>query len=497
MPRTKFLFVLFDGLRRDMIRPDLMPNLHRFRAGSCDYPNSASAFPSETRVQVSSFVTGAYCGGASLPEGANAGAGHGIMANAFYDPALGYDGPMDTSDTARMMQAKGIYGRLQKAENLGEIIARAGKKYAVLTTGKIGNARLLNVDAAALDQPLFSIWGADVSSPTANHQAIIERFGPVPAQTYPNTAVAEYATTVLLEHMIPVHDADVQVIWYNEPDLSYHYRGIGSPESDIAVRSVDTGFGRILDWWEAEGRASGWQIIAASDHAQITVTKHINVIDALNDAGFRAGQAVSDAVDVAVKRSSSGQITVRDRDPALVAKVLGFLQEQTWCGLTFTRGGGDGALSMAVINALNERSPDINYILRSSDGVNAFGYPGTCIADNADIPIGGGIHGGLQKTEINNLLVIGGDRICRATVHEVPTSIVDITPTMLHGLGITMPDTAMGRALIEAFDEGGQQPAWRERTERATANGYDQEMVVADIERGGRAAYLRGGRRIT
>ena len=143
MPRTKFLFVLFDGLRRDMIRPDLMPNLHRFRAGGCDYPNSASAFPSETRVQVSSFVTGAYCGGTSLPEGANTGAGHGIMANAFYDPALGYDGPMDTSDTARMMQAKGIYGRLQKAENLGEIIARAGKKYAVLTTGKIGNARLL------------------------------------------------------------------------------------------------------------------------------------------------------------------------------------------------------------------------------------------------------------------------------------------------------------------------------------------------------------------
>jgi arylsulfatase A-like enzyme len=128
--------------------------------------------------------------------------------------------------------------------------------------------------------------------------------------------------------------------------------------------------------------------------------------------------------------------------------------------------------------------------------VNAFGYPGTCIADNADIPIGGGIHGGLQKTEINNLLVIGGDRISRATVHEVPTGIVDITPTMLHGLGIAMPDTTMGRALIEAFDEGGQQPAWRERTERTTANGYGQEMVVADVE-GGRSSYLRGGRRIT
>jgi phosphonoacetate hydrolase len=494
MPRTKFLFVLFDGLRRDMIRPDLMPNLHRFRTAWCDYPNSASAFPSETRVQVSSFVTGAYCGGTALPDGANAGGGHGIMANAFYDPALGYDGPMDTSDTARMMKAKEIYGRLQKAENLGEIIGRAGKKYAVLTTGKIGNARLLNLEAEALNQPLFSIWGADVSSSSAGFDAIIERFGPVPEQTLPNTAVANYATTVLLEHMIPDHDADVQVIWYNEPDLSYHYKGIGSPESEIAVRGVDTGFGRILDWWEAEGRAAGWQIIAASDHAQITVTKQVNVIDALNEAGFRAGKAISDVVDVAVKRSSSGQITVRDRDPAQVAKVLRFLQEQDWCGLTFTRDGGNGALSMGMINALNERSPDINYILRSADGANNHGYPGTCVADNADIPIGGGIHGGLQKTEINNLLVIGGDRIRRETVREIPAGIVDITPTMLYGLGLETPDTAMGRPLKEAFVDGGAAPAWHERVEYAVCGGYAQEMVLADVE-GGRSAYLRGGRR--
>jgi hypothetical protein len=393
-----------------------------------------------------------------------------------------------------MTQAKEIYGRLQKAENLGEVMARAGRKYAVLTTGKIGNARLLNIDAAALGQPVFSIWGADVSSPAANFEAIIERFGPVPEQTLPNTAVADYATTVLLDHMIPDHDADIQVIWYNEPDLAYHYKGIGSPESDIAVRGVDAGFGRILEWWEAEGRAAGWQIIAASDHAQITVTAQVNVIEALNAGGFRAGKAIDDAVDVAVKRSSSGQITVRDRDPALVAKVLGFLQEQEWCGLTFTREGGNGALSMGTINSLNERSPDINYTMRTSDGVNAHGYPGTCYADNADIPLGGGIHGGLQRTEINNLLVMGGDRITPETVHDTPTGIVDIMPTMLHGLGLEPPRTAMGRPLAEAFTGGGPAPAWRERTESAAAGAYAQEMVVADVE-GGNAAYLRGGRR--
>lgn len=496
MPRTKFLFCLFDGLRRDMIRPDTMANLHRFRAAWCDYPNSASAFPSETRVQVSSFVTGAYAGGSSLPPGRNTGDGHGIMANAFYDPALGHDGPMDTSDTERMTAAKGVYGRLQKAENLGEVLARAGRKYAVLTTGKIGNARLLNLDAAALNQALFSIWGADVSSPAVGFEAIIEKFGPVPEQVFPNNAVTDYATTVLLEHFIPVHDADVQVIWYNEPDLSYHYRGIGSSESLSAIGAVDAGFGRILDWWESGGgKADGWQIIAGSDHAQISTLGQVNVIDALNAEGFRAGKAISDEVDVAVKRSYSGQITVRDRDPALIAKVLAFLQEQDWCGLTFTRAGGGGALSMADINGLNERSPDINYTMRTTDGTNAYGYPGTCLGDNPDIPHGGGMHGGLHRVEINNLLVLGGDRIRAETVRDVPAAIVDVAPTMLHGLGIAPPETAMGRALVEAFGDGGPQPAWRERVLHGAANGYAQEMVVADVA-GGRAPYLRGGRRI-
>ena len=494
MKRTRFLFCLFDGLRRDMIHPKLMPNLARFRATCCDYPNSTSAFPSETRVQVSSFVTGAYAGGTALPNKTGSGDGHGIMANAFYDPALGFAQPMDTSDTPRMEQAKSLYGRLQKAENLGEVLARAGRKYAVLTTGKIGNARLLNTNAAELGQVVFSIWGADVSSPAANHDSIIQRFGPVPDQTLPNIEVTEYATTVLLEHMIPEHDADVQVIWFNEPDLTYHYRGIGTPESEVAVRSVDTAFGRILDWWDAEGCTDGWQVIAASDHGQITVTGQVNVVDILNQAGFRAGPAITDDFDVAVKRSSSGQITVRDRDPRLIAEVLAFLQQQDWCGLTFTRTGGKGSLSMSVINGLNERSPDINYIMRSNDGANDWGYPGLCVADNFDIPIGGGIHGGLQKIEINNLLVMGGNVFKRAVSSDTPTSIIDIAPTILQSLGLSVPDTAMGRPLTEAFTDGPAAPAWRERVEHARSNGYAQEMTVADVE-GSLVGYLRGGRR--
>ena len=121
MNEMKFLFCLFDGLRRDFVRADTMPNLYSFQNDWVDYPNSSSTFPSETRVQVSSFVTGAYCGGSIPHSPGQPEFGHGIMANSFYDPLLGFDGPLDTSDIVKMEQAKAIYGNLQKSPSLAEI----------------------------------------------------------------------------------------------------------------------------------------------------------------------------------------------------------------------------------------------------------------------------------------------------------------------------------------------------------------------------------------
>ena len=492
--KKKFLFCLFDGLRRDLIRPDTMPNLNAFRNSWVDFPNCNSAFPSETRVQVSSFVTGAYAGDfQSLFKHGGFG-GHGVMANVFFDPSVNPEKPLDTSDVEGMKRAAEFYGRIQKAENLGEIMAAANLNYSVLTTGKIGNAALLNLKANQLDQKLFSIWGKNISSTAIDYNGIIREFGPTPKQEFPNNAVTGYATDLLLKHFLVEPNTDVQVIWYNEPDLSFHYCGVGTPESLSSIKSIDSSFGRILDWWNCEGRSTGWQIIAASDHAQITTIKQINVIKELQSAGFKAGQGIVRDTDIAVKRSYSGQITVKDRNPKLTREVLEFLQGQYWCGLTFTRTGDHGALPMACINALNERSPDIYYMMRTFDAVNEFGYPGLCFADNPDIPPGGGIHGGLHKIEMNNLLILGGDAFHQDMLFDVPASIVDVLPTMLYALDVKIPETVMGRPLKEAFVGKGVVPFWKERLLRASRDTYSQEMAVFDVE-GRRTPYLRGGRR--
>ena len=479
MPRPRMLFCLFDGLRRDMVRPELMPRLHRFRSSWCEFPNSSAAFPSETRVQVSSLVTGTFP------------AGHGIMANSFLDPALGLSGPFDTSDIETMARARRIYGRLHKAQTLGECLARAGRRYAVVTTGTRGNAMLLDLHAGELGQPVFSTLSSTVSSPAARHEEITGRFGPPPSRTFPDTAITAYATRVLLQHFIPDHDADLQVIWFNEPDLTFHYRGIGSPESLAALRAVDAAFGRILDWWDGEGRAAGWRLVAASDHGQITVTGQVDVAGALRDGGFRVGPGG----DLQIRSGYSSHLVVRDRDPDLAARVVRFLAEQRWCGLIMSRTGIEGTLAMAEIGVENERSADVAFTLRTTDAANDWGYPGTCLADNPDIPPGGGLHGGLHAIELNTLLVFGGDGLVPSGRIDTPAGVIDIAPTMLHILGVPVPPTATGRVLHEALTGGRAAPAWREDIVHARTGAHVQQLTVARIE-GQEAPRLRGARRL-
>lgn len=485
MPAPKVLVVMFDGLRLDHVSPNRCPNIAGFAAAGVRLPNTGSAFPSETRVQVTTAMTG------------HPPTGHGVMANAFYDRRLGFDSAMDTSDTLRMTAAEKIYGRLIGADHLSEILWGAGKRFAAVTTGKIGNARLLAGRAAELGQPVLSIWGDAVSTPAAAWRDVVARFGPPPEQVYPNVAVADWAITALLEHTIPVHRPDVAVLWLNEPDLSYHYRGVASGESDAAIAGVDTGFGRILDWWRAEGRAAGWNIVAMSDHGHVTVEGQIDVAAELAKAGLAVGKALGPDVDYALKPGYSAHIAVRDRNPVLIERLVRVLQESDWSGPILARAADPdalGVLPLAAGNVEHARAGDVLFTLRARDDASADGLPGVALADNPDIPIGGGMHGGLARAELNHCLFLGGDLFRSGVAVATPTAHVDLAPTVLRALGLPPHPLMPGRALEEAFAVGDAAPPVTETVHEAGRNGYAQTLVTARVA-GARLPYLRWGLR--
>ncbi|GHD56292.1 hypothetical protein GCM10017083_36290 [Thalassobaculum fulvum] len=485
MPSPKVLVVVFDGLRLDHVTPNRAPNIAAFAAAGVTLPNTASAFPSETRVQVSTVMTG------------HPPAGHGIMANAFYDRRLGFDSAMDTSDTPRMTAAEKVYGRLIGAHHLTELLWGAGKRFAAVTTGKIGNARLLAGRAAELGQPVLSIWGEAASTPAAGFTAVARRFGTPPVQEFPNTAVADWAVRVLLEHTLPAHRPDVAVLWLNEPDLSYHYRGTASGEAESAIGGVDAAFGRILDWWRAEGRAQGWNIAAMSDHGHVTVEGQIDVAGELAKAGLAVGKALGPDVDYALKPGYSAHVAVRDRDPARIDRLVRVLQEAEWSGPILARTADPealGVLPLAVANVDHRRAGDVLFTLRARDDESAGGLPGVALADNPDIPVGGGMHGGFARAELNHCLFWGGDLFRSGATVETPTAHVDLAPTILRALDLPPHPLMPGRALDEAFAVGDAAPPVAETVHEAGRGGYAQTLVTARVA-GAKRPYLRWGLR--
>ena len=78
----RFLIVAFDGLRPDMVDADLMPNLSTFRRQGANCTDNRAVFPTETRVNQSSLVTGCHP------------ARHGMVANKFMEPASGGAGSL-------------------------------------------------------------------------------------------------------------------------------------------------------------------------------------------------------------------------------------------------------------------------------------------------------------------------------------------------------------------------------------------------------------------
>ena len=482
--RPRFLVAVFDALRPDMVAPETAPHLAAFAAAGCRFPNSRAVFPSETRVNTASFATGTHPGG------------HGIVANSFFDPRLPGGRPFDTGDAAMLALARAAYpGGIVEAPTLGEALAAAGLGFAAVSSGTAGNAFFLNPRAAALGQPTFSVHGRAACSRPDLFDSVTARFGPVPPAAVPNLARCGYVADLLLDHVLPELAPDVAVVWFSEPDISYHYRGVGSPESLAAIRFVDAQFGRILDWWRHSPERDRIQIVALSDHGQIGVGRRIDLLAEMRAAGFNAAERLGPDVDYALVPGYSGNVRVRDM--ARLAPLADWLREQPWCGLLFTAGGDGiqgavpGTFAVNLVRARHARSPQLLFTLRAEDAANGFGLPGRCLHAN-NLPEGGGIHGGLHPCEMNNFLALGGSLFPEGRAVAAPCGITDLAPTILHCLGLPIPPSMTGRPLLEALAGrlGGEAPDAETRVFETGQGGYRQSLRLS---RAGGNLYLDGG----
>ena len=490
MSTERFLILGLDGLRADMVTPELTPNLLRLAAQGVFFRQHHAVFPTATRVNVTSLVTGANSGT------------HGIVNNSIFEPMVSPDQPVDCGQYEMVEAADAYYrGALLSTPSLGEILAAHGDKMVAISSGTTGSNRLMHHKVKTLGGLGFSTRGLAPCYPTAAAESIIARFGPPPAAGTPDQARLEYITDVFIDHVDPAYKPRVSILWFSDPDKTYHYCGIGSDESLASIRAADRCLGRIMAWMQTQASNADLNLIVLSDHGHISVRQQVRVRDALMALGLKAGHGFYSDDEVGLVPGSTGSIHLADHHPKQIGKIVNWLQEQTWCGPLFTTAkndvDGQVAGTFAIPMALNDhpRTGDIVFVMRADKESDANGIVGGCY-DDSHLVVGGGTHGGLSQHELRNVCVAYGPSFQAGKESHLPSGTIDIMPTLLHLMGYAIPPRVDGRILHEALSRASVTSDLPIKTtthtaERKTAAGlYQQHLMTTQV---GTTTYLERG----
>ena len=485
-----FLIVSFDGLRPDLITPELTPNIARLQSLGTVLSEHRTVYPSETRSAIPSLVTGAAVNR------------HGLVGNKYIERTGNSPHYIDTSDVRvlRMLREK-VDGSVFCAPTLGEIMESARLKLAVLATNSAGTTWLFNDKANCLGHIRLSGSFREVCTPRSILAEAEERIGAIPGQPkdgLPDEAGQEWITSAFLDLVWPEHRPDVTILSFGEPDTTSHFHGTAAETTCQIIAHCDDQFGRILDWWEAEGRADNVQMIVISDHGHIAGHTRVEVVEALRQTGLRADNKLGTGVDVMVVPGQVGALYLAEPSTKQLERVVAALASMPWCGSIFTRakneveGVAAGSLSNQLVFIDHHRAPDISFSFRADDRIDRFGKVGAAFYDN-DRMAGLGVHGGLHPKELRALGIVAGSAFGpHARVSTLPSGICDVAPTILHLLNVEQPAAMTGRVLHEVLSEGPRDPpVVRNEVFEAQLGSFSQELHRVCVESGG--IYIQGG----
>ena len=439
---TRVLICVFDALRPEFVTPDLMPHLSAFAERGVRYVNSRAVFPTETRVNQSAVTTGC------LPRR------HGVVGNRMIARDLLPERMIDTGDDAALAEALAT-GPVLAVPNMAERLAAAGRSFASLSAGTPGGGRLINHSAERLGSTRLAMRAPEACWPQDLFDRLTAVAGPLPDPAPPAPDWIDWAVTAYLDGIEAETAPDAMLLWLCEPDETFHWHGIGGAQSRGIMGHVDRAFGRIIERLGPAIDAGEMQVIAMSDHGQLSLTGgRLDIPARLTKAGFAcARDGLSDGADCALALANGGGLWVRGGDPGLVEQIAEWLLGQDWCGPVFTRDGLAGTPSHALLGLDHPRAPDIALVCRTEDLANGHGVTGLSLHD-APYPDGGGCHGGLSRWELHNLLCLGGRAFRAGAEIAVPAGNIDVLPTVMALLGLAPPAEIDGRVLAEAMADG-------------------------------------------
>lgn len=474
------IIVVFDGLQPAQVTAELMPHLAGFAAAGVACHNHHAVFPTVTRANVASIVTGHYPGG------------HGLTGNMLVLPE--YDPHRAINALEPQLAEIAARTPVLLRPTLGDLLRRHGQEYIAVGSGTSGNAWLQHPNAGdgggATIHPDFCL-------PRPLYDAITARFGPWPPRGGPAAAKLGRAVDIFAEYVLAERRPAVSLLWLSEPDTAQHAHGVGAAESVAALRAADGQFGRLLARLDDMGLAAA-NVLAVSDHGYSTISGVVDLEAALRAAGFPPGDAPG-GVTVA-PNGGSALFYVYNEGAAgeggdAAERLAQWLMAQPWCGSLVASdavGRIAGTLPAALVGLEGPRAPALAMSFRWDSAVNAAGFAGHAYSTN--LSPGKGQHGSMSRHETRNVLYARGPDFKQAAAIAAPTGNADLAPTILSLLGLPGGETMDGRILREILRGGPDAVGWHtdvHRAERMVANGCYRQAIT--VSQAGGAWYVDQG----
>ncbi len=485
-PESRVVLLILDGLRPDSIDPQRTPGLQALRERGCLFSNARTVFPSMTRTATASLSTGA------TP------ARHGVVGNAFYVPEANRERVIDFDSmaTIRAFEERSKTP-LVCVETFADRLADAGLSMAMVHAGGAASAHLLVPRAAEQDHWVCALSAAGEAQQPPELVEVVERFGPLPERTIPDVASTHYAARVFVDHVLDQIRPRLAVLWLNEPDKTWHFRGFASEDSDAALTAADAAVGRVLDWLDAQPDRDAYTLVLTSDHGHATVSEEIELYDLLSGHGHACRHMIHGDLGkdpLAVTGWTYGAISVRDDDPGRLKAVAAWLQEQDYIGGLFSNGENGsaegmipGTLSLEIAGTAHPRQAELLFTTMVRDDLTAVGLTGVGPSIGGRTPPRRTMHGGLSRAELCHTLIVQGPGFTAGVEDGRAAGIIDIAPTVLAILGVEAGTEMIGQALSEPAAE-----SHRQVYEVSNGNYHQSLQVVTS----GRARYLQAGGRI-
>ncbi|MEY2488270.1 MAG: hypothetical protein QOC70_212 [Verrucomicrobiota bacterium] len=470
--------VVWDGMRPDFVTERDTPALWKLAREGVTFRHHHSVYPTATNVNGAAMATGVY------PNR------NGLLANREYRPRIDPQRPFDHGEPEVIRKGDETSGGKYLAlPTVAEIVRTTGRRTAIVGTKSVAllHDRHAEWTAAAGKDSLIKFAAAPM--PASVREETLRLLGPFPTEPastgdQQNAYATRALTDILWRDGLPAYS----LLWLSDPDLTQHEYSPGAGASLAAIRSSDRNLAAVLDALSKKNARETTDVLVVSDHGFSTIERGLDFPGELRAAGF-------DAVAAFAQTPRAGQVMVVgnggtilfyviEHDRAVASRLVEWLQHSDFAGVIFAREKFEGAFPLESVHANTADAPDVMVALRWNRKPNRFGIAGQIITD-ATRGAGKGSHATLSEFDVHNTLVAAGPGFRRGLLNDLPSSNIDLAPTVLHLLGLESPHKFDGRVLSEAMTGNSASPRavteTLETTRKFSSGEWRQHLRVSRV----------------